>query len=308
MVNKIESLHDFYGRLKTQHPDITIPSLETVNNTGHIGVFKRSMYCSAHPSPYNRRDYYKISLILGSGILHYPSQRILVKERALLFTNPNIPYAWEATSETQAGYFCLFTENFIHKRNESLRESLLWRLDGCPIIPITLQQENVFTEIFTKMTAEMEGMYIHKYEMLRNYIQLIVHEALKVQPQDTNFRERNAAVRLTSLFIELLERQFPIGSTDHVLELRTPHDFANQLSVHVNHLNHAVKEVTGRTTSEHILKRITTEALALLSHTEWNVAQIAYCLGFEYPANFNTFFKRQMQCTPKAFRKEGISS
>jgi hypothetical protein len=25
-------------------------------------------------------------------------------------------------------------------------------------------------------------------------------------------------------------------------------------------------------------------------------------LGFEYPANFNIFFKRQMQCTPKVFR------
>jgi AraC family transcriptional activator of pobA len=306
-VNKIESLQDFYDRLKVQRPEVTVPSLESVSNTGHFGVFKRSMHCTANPSPYNRRDYYKISLIIGSGILHYSGQRILVNERALLFTNPNIPYAWEGTSKTQAGYFCLFTENFVHKRNESVRESLLWRLQDCPIIPISQQQEQLFTELFVKMMTENEGPYIHKHDLLRSYIQLIVHEALKVQPADTYFKENNAAVRLTSLFIELLERQFPIGSTDHVLELRTAHDFANKLSVHVNHLNHAVKEVTGRTTSEHILKRIATEAAALLRHTEWNVAQIAYCLGFEYPANFNIFFKRQMQCTPRSFRKEEVS-
>lgn len=306
-VNKIESLQDFYDRLKAQRPEVTIPGLEMVSNIGHFGVFKRSTHCSINPSPYNRRDYYKISLIIGSGILHYSDQRILVNERALLFTNPNIPYAWEGTSETQSGYFCLFTENFIHTRNESLRDSLLWRLQDYPIIPITPQQELLFTELFIKMMDEMEGLYIHKHDLLRNYIQLVVHEALKVQPADTYFKENNAAERLTALFIELLERQFPIGSTDHVLELRTANDFASKLSVHVNHLNHAVKEVTGRTTSEHILKRLTAEAAALLRHTEWNVSQIAYCLGFEYPANFNIFFKRQMQCTPKSFRREEVS-
>jgi AraC family transcriptional activator of pobA len=304
--NKVESLQDFYDRLKIHHPEITVPSMDSVSNIGHFGVFKRSTHCLASPSPYNRRDYYKISLILGSGVLHYPSQRIEVKDRGLLFTNPTVPYSWEATSETQAGYFCLFTENFIHRRNETLRESPLGKLQGCPIVPIAQHQEIIFLKLFQKMMAEMEDMYVHKYDVIRNYIQLVTHEALKVQPPDVFFRESNAAARLTSLFIDLLDRQFPIGSTDHLLELRTAHDFANRLSVHVNHLNHVVKEVTGRTTSEHILNRIATEAIALLSHTEWNVAQIAYCLGFEYPANFNIFFKKQMQCTPKAFRKGQI--
>lgn len=301
-VNKSESLQDFYARLKVVRPELTIPSLGMVNDIGHFGVFKRSTSCYQYPTPYNRRDFYKISLIIGTGTLHYPNEKIEVNGRALMFTNPNIPYAWEATSLTQAGYFCLFTENFIHKRNESLRESLLWRIHDCPVVNINEEQEALFSGLFLKMIGEMDGEYIHKYDMLRNYIHLVVHEALKVRPADTYFKENNASVRLTSLFLELLERQFPIGSTDHILGLRTAHDFAHKLSVHVNHLNHTVKEVTGRTTSEHISRRIATEAVALLKHTEWNVAQIAYCLGFEYPANFNIFFKRQMQNTPKSFR------
>lgn len=301
-VNKSESLKDYYDKLKIQRPEITVPSFEMVSDIGHFGIFKRSAYCHLNPTPYNRRDFYKISLIIGHGVLHYPNEKIEVNGRALLFTNPNIPYAWEATSESQTGYFCLFTENFIHKRNESLRESLLWRIQDCPVILITEQQEVTFKSIMVKMMEEMEGEYVHKYDLLRNYIHLIVHEALKVRPASTIFKENNASVRLTSLFLELLERQFPIGSSDHVLELRTAHDFAHKLSVHVNHLNHSVKEVTGRTTSDHVSRRIATEAVALLKHTEWNVAQIAYCLGFEYPANFNIFFKKHMQCTPKSFR------
>ena len=64
------------------------------------------------------------------------------------------------------------------------------------------------------------------------------------------------------------------------------------LHVHVNYLNRAVKEVTGKSTTTHITERIVSEAKALLQHTAWNIADIAYALGFEYPTYFNNFFKR----------------
>jgi len=35
------------------------------------------------------------------------------------------------------------------------------------------------------------------------------------------------------------------------------------------------------------------EAKALLQHTNWSVAEIAYALGFEYPTYFNNFFKKK---------------
>ncbi|KQS36749.1 AraC family transcriptional regulator [Pedobacter sp. Leaf194] len=297
-----ETLQDFYNRLKITRPEIPTPSLGLVNDIGHFNVFNRAVVCTNTPSAFSRRDFYKISLIIGNGILHYSDKQIEIRERALLFTNPNVPYAWESTSPTPNGYFCLFTENFIHNRNESLRESLLHKINDNPVVHINAEKEEFIKRIFSKMISEMDGDYVYKYDLLRNYVQLIAHEALKVIPEDKVFKLNNASARLTTQFIELLERQFPIGSTEHVLELRTAHDFAYRLLVHVNHLNHAVKEVTGKTTSHHIAKRITTEAIALLRHTEWNIAQIGYCLGFEYPANFNIFFKRQMGRSPKAFR------
>lgn len=64
-----------------------------------------------------------------------------------------------------------------------------------------------------------------------------------------------------------------------------------------------MKEITGRTTTEHIAERITSEAKALLTNTSWNVSEIAYTLGFEYPAYFNNFFKKQTSQTPGAFRQ-----
>ncbi|RZL55767.1 MAG: AraC family transcriptional regulator [Pedobacter sp.] len=301
-LTKNETLEDFYNNLTIRLPEIPMPNLGLINDIGHFNVFNRSIVCTNMPSAFSRRDFYKISLIIGDGILHYSDKQIQINGKALLFTNPNVPYSWESTSPKPNGYFCLFTENFIHHRNETLRESLLWKINENPVIHIDDEQEETLKDIFSKMIKEMDGDYIHKYDLLRNYVQLIAHEALKVLPKGNIFKLNNASARLTAQFIELLERQFPIGATEHVLELKTANDFACRLLVHVNHLNHAVKEVTGKTTSEHIAKRIITEAVALLKHTEWNISQIAYCLGFEYPANFNIFFKRQMGSTPKSFR------
>ena len=299
------SLLEFYQMFAANRPDVTIPNSILDVHTGHFNVFKRLGYCILNPSPYNRRDFYKISLIIGKGILHYPNEQIEINGTALIFNNPTVPYSWETTSEFQSGYFCVFTENFMRERTEASKDSILSRLQDNPVLYINSNQVAYISRIFEKMMAEMDSDYAYKYDLLRNYVNLIIHEAIKMQPRmDNNAKLNNASSRISSLFFELLERQFPIYSPDHILELRTANDFAERLSIHVNHLNHAVKEITGKTTSEHISGRIANEAIALLKHTEWNISEIGYCLGFEYPANFNLFFKRQTMAVPKSFREK----
>jgi len=61
--------------------------------------------------------------------------------------------------------------------------------------------------------------------------------------------------------------------------------------------------VTGKPTSVHIAERMMAEAKALLQHTDWSIADIAYALGFEYPTYFNNYFKRVTGTTPNSFRK-----
>src|SRR3954468_16040918 len=101
------------------------------------------------------------------------------------------------------------------------------------------------------MIEEQKSDYAYKDDLMRNYINLIIHEALKLQPSEHYDQHKNAASRLTSIFLELLERQFPIESADRPLQLKTPQDYAKQLNVHINYLNKAVKEVTGKPTSAH---------------------------------------------------------
>ena len=182
----------------------------------------------------------------------------------------------------------------------------MFKLGGTPVLSITENQRVFLNAIFEKMIDEQRSDYAYKDELIRNYVHLIIHEAVKMQPSENYDKSRNAASRLTAVFLELLERQFPIESAERPLQLRTAQDYARSLSVHVNHLNRAVKEITGKPTSVHIAERILGEAKALLQHTDWNTAEIAFALGFNYPTYFNNFFKKLTGTTPKSLRATSV--
>jgi len=253
---------------------------------------------------FNRRDFYKVALLTSRSILHYADKSIEMNGTCLFFSNPHIPYSPELLSEEQAGYACLFTEDFlaVNERSESLQESPLFKIGGNPVFPLNSQQAEFVGNVFKKMLEEQTTAYVFKDELVRNYINLVIHEALKMQPSENYQKYKNASARITSLFLELLERQFPIERQDKPLRLRNAQDFASNLSVHVNHLNKAVREITGKPTTAHIADRIISEAKALLQHTNWSTAEIGYALGFEYPTYFNNYFKRLTGTIPKSFR------
>lgn len=253
---------------------------------------------------YSRKDFYKICLTTGKSKIHYADRSFEAEGTVLFFGNPHIPYSWETLSTTYVGYTCLFSEEFlkISERSESLQYSPLFKIGGTPILHITSEQREFLNSIFQRMIEEQRSEYAYKDDLIRNYIHLILHEAMKLQPSEHYDQHKNAASRVTDVFLELLERQFPIESMDRPLQLKTAQDYAKGLSVHVNYLNRAVKEVTGKSTSTHIAERIISEAKALLQHTSWNVADIAYSLGFEYPTYFNNYFKRMTGTNPKSYR------
>ena len=249
-----------------------------------------------------------MGLVTGDMTLYYGDKLMEITGTVLFFVNPHIPHAVVRSAKKRKGYACLFTETFIagRERKEILQTSPLFRLDGTPILPLNKEQAAFMTGLFQKMLVVHSSNYDHKDELIKNCIELIIHEALRIRPPSNGQPHKNATARIARLFMELLERQFPIDNTEQPLRLRTPQDFAKMLAVHVNYLNRSVKEATGKPTSVHITERIAAEAKALLLYTDWSVADVAYSLGFEYPTYFNNFFKRVTGSTPNSLRKEKV--
>ncbi|MEB0249555.1 MULTISPECIES: AraC family transcriptional regulator [unclassified Mucilaginibacter] len=294
-----ETIEDFYRQKFNYLPD------NLGQEIGHFNVFRlEDCYApGAKPIVYTRRDFYKISLIRGKNVIHYADKSIEVDGATLIFFNPNVPYTFEHKSDDKSGAFCIFKEAFF---TDALRANVyelpMFALSGKPTYALNSEQDEYAGQIFKKMLDEINSDYRFKYDLLRNYVTELMHYALKLQPQEIIYQHPDANSRITSVFTELLERQFPIETPSQRFNLRSAKDFADRLSVHVNHLNRAIRQTTGKTTTHHISERLTSEAKALLRHTNWNVSEISYSLGFEEPAHFNNFFKKQTSSTPSSFR------
>ena len=307
----IISLDEFYtqaGGIVDGGANTLLP--EGINKEiGHFNVFDiRDIVAKVKKTvgymPYNRRAYYKISLVNGRNKAEYADKTIDIEKSALLFATPRIPYNWVPQDDAQSGFFCIFTDDFLlqSKSGVVLDELPIFRPGGYPVFELSPQETQDIEAIFRKMSSEIASTYAYKYDLLRNYVLELIHFGQKLQPLTTLYSSHNASARVSSLFVELLERQFPIESPAQKLKLRTAKDYAAQLSVHVNHLNKVLKENTGKTTTDLISSRLVQEAKILLRQTDWNISEIAYCLGFDEVAHFSNFFKKQTAMAPLGFR------
>lgn len=295
---KVIALQSFY---KALNQDMG-PALQ---EAGHFNIFRiEDMELPGHKQvTYSRRDFFKISLVNGHSKIHYADQTIEVLDSVLVFTNPMVPYNWERISKKQSGYVCVFTEAFFH-RFGNISHYPAFQSAESAVIPLSAGDVSHFTELFQKMFNELQGGYAYKYDLLRHLVMEVIHGAQKIQPASgIPATGSNAAERITGLFAELLERQFPIELSSQVIRLNTPSAFAQQLNIHVNHLNKALKEITGKTTSQLIKERVLQEARILLKSTNWTVNEIAWCLGFGEPNHFSAFFKSLAKITPNKFRQ-----
>jgi AraC-like DNA-binding protein len=297
------SLEEFYKDTKSLIP-------EDINKEiGHFNVFKiDELNARLKKKPqtmvYNRRAYYKISMIRGRNKAEYADKVIEIKRNALLFATPRIPYHYVPLDENQGGYFCIFTPEFLIKNKSGVvLESLpIFQPGGYPIFEVSDEEAEEIETIFKKMYKELSSDYAYKYDLLRNYVLELIHYGQKLQPATALYPTHTASERVSSLFIELLERQFPIESPQQKLALRTAKDYADRLGVHVNHLNKVLKENIGKTTTDIISGRLVQEAKILLKQTDWNISEIAYSLGFEEVAHFSNFFRKQTSLSPVNFR------
>ncbi|MEI6410724.1 MAG: helix-turn-helix transcriptional regulator [Bacteroidota bacterium] len=297
-MNKVESIEAFYKRKFDWMPD------NIRSEIGHFNVFRLEPFVGdkAQPVPYKRRDYFKIMLVIGNSKVHFADKVMEVKKQALSFSNPQIPYKWEHLDNIREGCFCVFNHHFFHQYGD-LNQYAVFQPQGTHLFELTDEQVAKVRDIYERMFEEINSDYKHKYDVLRTLVFELLHFAMKMQPiAEFDKKTMHASQRISTLFLELLERQFPIDENHQTVQLRAASDFARQLNIHVNHLNRAIKETTEKTTSQLIAERFLQEAKVLLKHSAWSVSEIAYALGFTEVSHFNNFFKKHVQLSPLKFR------
>lgn len=251
-------------------------------------------------------DYFIVSLFLERGRLSYADRWIEIEPGTVVFANPALPSAWEPESNDseEKGYSCCFNHTFLRKEEWGFFLST-------PLLDLTMEQtiylqadvtEHI-RQLFVKMMEINQETEEIRREMLHSCLHFIIYEAMRGKSEKHPHKSlHNAAQRTVELFLLLLDRQFPTRYPETRLEMKSPTDYAQRLSIHVNHLNRVVKQVTGKTTTEIIASRVLQEANRLLMENKLNIAEVAYALGFEEQASFTAFFKRKTGKSPKEIR------
>lgn len=133
---------------------------------------------------YNRRAFYKICITNGYNKIVYGRNTFEHTGPILFFGNPEIPYAWEVHAPDYNGYACAFTSGFLNLNVPvpSLRQSSLYQSSELTILALNDVQSKFISTLFGKMMLETVSEYRFKDELIRNYINLILQEGIKMQP------------------------------------------------------------------------------------------------------------------------------
>ncbi len=295
-----ESILQYY---KTTNKEIPSELLQGKGLVRHFNIFKRNN-CMV-TQPFVRRDYYKICLINGKAILHTENGKITIDQPYISFSNPINKFGWEPISESPGGYVCLFNEQYLSANLKMAMKKMYGLFESAvyPFILLDQQEYEIFQDYFQKICTTYGSDFEYKDEVVHNLLQLIIYEGIKVQKSHyPELKKENSKNYVARRFFELLDQQFPVDSPKNSIRLKSPADFANELCVHVNHLNHCLKLHVGQSTSQLINERILQEAVELLRNSDWSITEIGDSLGFEYTQHFNAFIKKHAGRSPKHLR------
>lgn len=306
------SLDTFYAALAAQAgtPATALRPADEHLALGHFNLFDVAQVlrhpppATAPPLTFDRRTYYKISLLEGSGRAAYNDQELRIQAPSLWFITPQFSALWRPDTPRPQGYLGVFTAEFLRATPVpgTWEQLPLLQSGGQRVLELTPDDYAALQALFGKMKQTIASDFAYKYDLLRLYLLEVLYYGQRLQPAAPPATSYSAAARLASQFRDLLERQFPLASPQQQLRLRTPHDFAQALAVHVNHLNRVLHTTQRASTSALIAERVTQEAKLLLRQTDWSLTAIADCLGFANAAHLGTFFKRHTGQAPGAFR------
>jgi AraC family transcriptional activator of pobA len=285
-------------------PDLSVAKDPSAGYFAAVRLEEFSAESLAATAAYSRKDFYKISLVTGNTSYFYQGTeyRLNEDEWALVFTNREVPYRWEVHEGICCGYACMFTEDFLPLHTH-LRPAdwAVFNGNAQSVFRLSKSDEALFIGVFQKILYEQASTYAHKYDLLFLYVLECIHCALKLQPEPEN-KSSAASARLANAFKSLLAGQFPLAYPYQQVNLHTPQQFADKLAVHTNSLNRALKEATGKTTTQFINERLMLEARALLVHSNWTISQISNSLGFEEPTHFARAFRAYSGQSPSSLR------
>ena len=223
------------------------------------------------------------------------------RNHMLIIIPKRIAHSTKYCSYDVAGYFLSFDNDFFLQNafpRDRIINKKIFKTSIKPYLTLAESQEQKLTTIFETVLAEYKGAMKSKNQMIAIKVLELLIQCDRLFTDAESERHEPIYNDVVESFNELIEKNF----TTH----RSVRFYADALHVHPNHLNFLVRKYTGLTAKETIINHILTEAKMLLHSSPLTIKEISYELGFDDPAYFSTFFKRNLNLSPGKYKLKPI--
>jgi len=245
-------------------------------------------------------EFFKILWNRGEKISFSVNGRTLTLEKNQLvcLTPLQIP---QFTSEPAQYYSLLFNREFycIHENDEevSCEGLLFWGSSELPVITLDEQEKPKFETLFQVFEDELNTKDNIQGEMLRMLLKRLIIKSTRLA------REQFFPENLDQKKSELI-RQFNILVERYYKQHHQVNAYAEMLHKSPKTLSNVFAAAGQKTPLQMIHHRLVLEAKRQLLNTDKLAKEIAFELGFEEPAHFSRFFKKESGLSPSSFRKK----
>ncbi|NNE25461.1 MAG: helix-turn-helix transcriptional regulator [Saprospiraceae bacterium] len=291
----LSSYLDYLGLPGPEHPMLS------VFNSKDDGYLP----CPRESSPPITNDCYSISLKkYVEGKLSYGRTKYDFTNGALIFIAPRQVLQWdESVVFEQKGFSINFHEDFLKgtelaqhiKKYGFFSYSVNEALHLSPKEEKQIESivENIEIEYQNNQDAFSKEIIISQLDTLLKYANRFYERQFLNRKEISN----NLLEQFNQHLMEYIEsgqlQEKGIPSIEQI---------SDTMSISQRYLSDTLKKETGKTTTEHLHLRLIDEAKNILLQPNKTVSEVAYELGFEYPAYFSRLFKKKEGISPSEYR------
>ena len=255
-----------------------------------------------HGGQYRKYDQFiKIIMLRAGSSIIIDFKKYDLKKDALFFINVNQWYEISTLGSSNS-YLIYYNRDFycveIHDKEVSCDGILYNNIYEIPVVLLSKEQSSMMVGIIKELTTELTQDESSAEEMLRILLKEIIIKSTRIWKTSHKLeaKEDNSDVEFLRKFSQLVELNFR--------QHHSVSEYAEMFNITPKALTKRVSKYGQATPNDIIKDRIILEAKRLLAHSDMNVKEIAYELGYDDPAYFNRLFAKVSDIAPAEFRRQ----
>ena len=240
------------------------------------------------------------------GDLRYGRNYYDYQEGTLVFTAPGQVVGVEDNGEVfqPKGWALLFHPDLI--RGTSLGRNIgrytFFSYESYEALHLSEQERRTILDCLHNIRHELQhAIDRHSRTLVVNNIEMFLNYCVRFYDRQFITRSDVAGKDILARFERTLDDYF-LSDKPQTEGLPTVQYCAQELHLSANYFGDLVKRLTGKTAQEHIRLRLIDAAKERIADPARSIAEVAYELGFKYPAHFTRLFKNVVGCTPNRYR------